>query len=169
MEQKGWKLVTPDSWANLEESISKAVANGQNWFGYYWSPSAAKSEHNIIKLDFEIEFAGNKNWFGCIAKSDCEDPQPSAWNQQQRQTVVNDKLIQAVPSSFPTAALDYLRARVVPGDVMSTLLALRADKQLSAKQTAKRFLVQHTDTWKSWVSADIADRIFDSLATLHWR
>ena len=40
MADKGWKLVDPGSAAGLDGSMSKAVNRSENWFGYYWSPTA---------------------------------------------------------------------------------------------------------------------------------
>ena len=40
MEKKGWVLVDPGSAAGLDGSMAKAVERGDNWFGYYWSPTA---------------------------------------------------------------------------------------------------------------------------------
>ena len=39
MEKKGWVLVDPGSAAGLDGSMTKAVERGENWFGYYWSPT----------------------------------------------------------------------------------------------------------------------------------
>jgi len=117
----------------------------------------------MVKLNFGIEFAGNKNWHGCIAKPDCEVPRPSAWSHSPLHTIVTDSLRQTIPAE----ALDYLSTRVLAGDDMSTLLATQSDKQLSAKETARVFLLHHTDVWQPWVSAEVADKVIDSLATLH--
>ena len=40
MEKKGWVLVDPGSAAGLDGSMSKAAERGENWFGYYWAPTA---------------------------------------------------------------------------------------------------------------------------------
>ncbi len=164
MEEKNWMLVTPDSWADLEHSLTDAIKKGHNWFGSYGSPSAMMGRHTMIKLDFGIEFAGAKNWDGCIAKpvADCDDPKPSAWRPLQLQTVVTDSFDAAVPGE----AIDYLSAREFPGALMSALLALQFDQQLNAAETASVFLLQHTEVWKPWVSADIAKKVINSLSTL---
>ena len=39
MEAKGWKIVETGSAAGLDGSMAKAVERGENWFGYYWSPT----------------------------------------------------------------------------------------------------------------------------------
>ena len=119
----------------------------------------------MVKLDFGIEFAGVKNWRGCMVKpvADCDDPKPSAWSPTHLQTVITDKLAATVPGE----ALAYLTAREFPSDLMSTLLATQYDKQLGTKETVRVFMLQHSLVWKPWVSADVASKIINALSTPH--
>ncbi|PLX44066.1 MAG: ABC transporter substrate-binding protein, partial [Hyphomicrobiales bacterium] len=93
MEKKGWVLVDPGSAAGLDGSMTKAVERGENWFGYYWSPTAMIGKHNMVKLPFGVPFAGSDNWDGCIVKAeqDCADPKPSSWTKSEVRTVVTDR------------------------------------------------------------------------------
>ena len=77
MAEMGWKLVDPGSAAGLDGSMSKAVNRGENWFGYYWSPTALIGRHKMVKLDFGVPFVGSEHWDGCIVKpeQECADPQ----------------------------------------------------------------------------------------------
>ena len=165
MKNKGWVQKIPDSITDLDHSISSAIELGQNWFGYYRSPSAMTGRHKLVKLDFGIEFAGIKNWRSCIVKpiADCDDPKPSAWSPLQLQTVITDELSAAVPDE----ALAYLGAREIPGELMSTLLATKFDKRLSTKETVRVFILQHSLVWKPWVSTEVADKIINAMSTLH--
>ena len=96
MEEKGWKLIDPGSAAGLDGSMTKAVERNENWFGYYWSPTALIGKHSIVKLDFGVPFAGSENWDGCIVKPEqvCADPQPSSWTQSEVKTVVTTNLLE---------------------------------------------------------------------------
>ncbi len=95
MEEKGWLLVDPGSAAGLDGAIAKAVKRGENWFGYYWAPTAIVGEYNLQFLPFEVEFAGSENWDGCVVKpeQECADPQPSAWTKSEVHTVITDALM----------------------------------------------------------------------------
>ena len=165
MKDKGWIQKIPDSRADLDHSLNSAIEQGQNWFGYYQSPSAMTGQHNLVRLDFGIEFAGVKNWRGCIEKpiADCDDPMPSAWSPSHLQTVITDKFY----TEAPAEALAYLTAREFPGDLMSKLLALQNDKLLSTKETARVFMLKHPVIWKPWLSADAASKLVTALSTLH--
>ena len=72
MEKKGWVLVDPGSAAGLDGSMAKAVERGENWFGYYWSPTSLIGKYNMVPVDFGVPFAGSANWDGCIVKPEQE-------------------------------------------------------------------------------------------------
>ena len=51
MEAKGWMIVETGSAAGLDGSIAKAAERGENWFGYYWSPTALIGKYNMQAVD----------------------------------------------------------------------------------------------------------------------
>ena len=165
MQEKNWKLTTPSSLSSLDTSISKAIEHDQNWFGYHSAPSAIIGRYELIKLDFGIEFTGDKNWDGCIARTiaECTEPKPSAWRPLQLHTFVTE----ALATSIPADVIAYLSMRELPGSVVSSLLAMQEDKKLNVEEVALVFLKQHGDTWKTWMSADVADKISEKLARPH--
>lgn len=161
MEAKGWKLVDPGSAAGLDGSMTKAVERGENWFGYYWSPTAMIGKHEMVKLPFGVEYAGDENWNGCIAlaEQDCADPKPSAWTASEVHTVVTDEF----KNKAGPEVMDYLNKRVFPGDVMNGMLVYMGDNQAGGEDAAIEFLIEQGAVWESWVSADIADKVKKSL------
>jgi len=161
MEAKGWKLVDPGSAAGLDGSMTKAVERGENWFGYYWSPTAMIGKHKMVKLPFGVPFAGAENWDGCIAKAeqDCADPKPSAWTQSEVHTVVTDDF----KKNGGPEVMDYLGKRVFPGQIMNDMLVYMGEEQAGGEDAAIEFLLQHGNLWQSWVSADVAKKVQASL------
>ena len=157
MADKGWKLVDPGSAAGLDGSMSKAVNRGENWFGYYWSPTALIGRHKMVKLDFGVPFAGPDNWDGCIVKpeQECADPQPSSWTMSEVHTVVTDEFAKNAGAEV----MAYLRNRVYPGDVMNGMLVYMDDNQAEGADAAAEFLRAHPDVWKPWVSEDAAMKL----------
>ena len=157
MEAKGWKLVDPGSAAGLDGSMTKAVERGENWFGYYWSPTAMIGKHKMVKLDFGVPFAGSENWDGCIVKAeqDCADPQPSAWTQSEVHTVVTDDFA----AKGGEDVMAYLNSRVFPGETMNNMLVYMGDNQAGGEDAAIEFLLTQGDIWESWVSAEVADKV----------
>ena len=160
MEKKGWVLVDPGSAAGLDGSLAKAVERGQNWFGYYWSPTALAGKYSLVKVPFGVPFAGSENWDGCIVKpeQECADPKPSAWTKSEVHTVVSDNF-----SKSGGVALDYLKARVFPGDIMNGMLAYMQEEKAGGEDAAVEFLRKHESIWTKWVSADAAAKVKASL------
>jgi glycine betaine/proline transport system substrate-binding protein len=160
MEKKGWVLVDPGSAAGLDGSMAKAVERGENWFGYYWSPTAMIGKYNMHKLPFGIPFAGRDNWDGCIALSEqeCADPKPTAWTHSEVNTVITDRF-----KKQGGPAVDYLSKRVFPGAVMNQMLVYMQDQQAGGEDAAVEFLLKHEDVWTKWVPADVAAKVKKSL------
>ena len=157
MADKGWKLVDPGSAAGLDGSMSKAINRSENWFGYYWSPTALIGRHKMVKLDFGVPFGGSENWDGCIVKpeQECADPQPSSWTKSEVHTVVTD----AFAKNAGAEVMDYLKNRVFPGDVMNGMLVYMDENQADGADGAVEFLRAHPDVWKAWVPEDAAMKI----------
>ena len=155
MEEKGWLLVDPGSSAGLDGAIAKAVERGDNWFGYYWAPTAIVGKYNLQLLPFEVQFAGSENWDGCIVKAeqDCADPKPSAWTKSEVHTVITDALMQR-----GGAAVDFLSKRVFPGPVMNAMLVHMEEEQAGGMDAAIEFLVRYEDVWTEWVSEEVAEK-----------
>ncbi len=157
MEAKGWKLVDPGSAAGLDGSMTKAVERGENWFGYYWSPTAMIGKHKMVKLDFGVPFAGRDNWDNCVAKAeqDCENPQVTAWTESEVHTVVTDDF----KNKAGAEVMDYFGKRVFPGDVMGAMLVFMAENQAGGEDAAIEFLATQGAVWEPWVSADVAAKV----------
>jgi glycine betaine/proline transport system substrate-binding protein len=160
MEKKGWVLVDPGSAAGLDGSMSKAAERGENWFGYYWAPTALIGKYNMVPLDFGVPFAGKENWDGCIVKAeqDCVSPKPSAWTKSEVHTVITDSF-----KKKGGAAITYLSKRIVPGPIMNSMLVFMADEQAAGNDAAIEFLKKHEAIWSKWVSADVAKKIKKTL------
>jgi len=160
MEKKGWVLVDPGSAAGLDGSMAKAVERGENWFGYYWSPTSLIGKYNMVPVPFGVPYAGSDNWDGCIVKpeQECADPKPSAWTHSEVNTVITDRFKRA-----GGPAVDYLNNRVYPGAVMNGMLVYMADNQAGGADAAIEFLQKHEDVWTKWVSSSVAAKVKASL------
>jgi len=160
MEKKGWILVDPGSAAGLDGSMAKAVERGENWFGYYWSPTAMIGKYKMHKLDFGVPFAGSENWDGCIVKpeQECDNPKPSSWTHSEVHSVITDSF-----KKKGGPAIGYLSSRVFPGPVMNGMLVYMGDNQAGGADAAVEFLTTQESVWTKWVSADVAAKVKASL------
>ena len=154
MEEKGWVLIDPGSAAGLDGSIAKASERGENWFGYYWSPTSIIGKYDLQSIPFGVPFAGADNWDNCIAVADCDDPQPTAWVKSEVYTLVTAEFAEG-NDDINT----YLAARIYPGNVMGSMLVYMAEEQASGEDAAYEFLTAHEDVWTQWVPADVAAKV----------
>jgi glycine betaine/proline transport system substrate-binding protein len=160
MEKKGWILTDPGSQAGLDASMAKAVERGENWFGYYWAPTAPIGRYNMQMMDFGVPFAGSENWDGCIAKAeqDCADPKPSSWTQSEVHTIVTTNF-----KDQASEAMDYFANRIFPGPVMGKMLVYMDDNQAQGSDAAIEFLLSYEDVWTTWVTPEVAAKVKSSL------
>ena len=132
MEKKGWLLVDPGSAAGLDGSMAKAAERGENWFGYYWSPTAMIGKYAMVPVDMG-EWGGSDNWDGCIVKAeqDCADPKPSSWTQSEVHTVITADF-----AGRGGPAVDYLKSRIFPGPIMNGMLVWMGEEQAGGEDAA---------------------------------
>lgn len=153
MEKKGWKMVDPGSYAAEDATITRASERGENWFGYYSAPTAFISKYKLKKLDWGVGFAGDENW-ACITKPDCPNPKPSAWTESFVRTIVTKDFRDRGLANVEA----YLGKRVIPGDVMNSMLLYMDENQATPDQVAEMFFSKY-DIWKDWVDPTAAKNI----------
>jgi len=160
MEKRGWVLVDPGSAAGLDASLNKSLTRGENWFGYYWSPTTLIGKHNMFKVDFGVPFGGKDNWDNCIVKpeKDCANPKKSAWTKSEVNTIVTSNF-----KKNASVALDYISNRAYPGSIMNKMLVFMAEQKAQGKDAAFEFLEKHGAVWEKWVSPDVAKKVKSSL------
>ncbi len=154
MEAKGWTLVDPGSAAGLDGSIAKANERNENWFGYYWSPTALIGKYNMVQVPFGVDYAGDEAWNGCITQAGCENPPQSSWVKSEVFTIVTPDFMENGGEIN-----DYLAARVYPGAVMGSMLVYMSDEQAEGSDAAIEFLERYEDVWTQWVSPEVAARV----------
>jgi len=158
MEAKGWKLIDPGSAAGLDGSIAKANERGENWFGYYWSPTSIIGKYNMHSVPFGVEYAGDENWTTCITVEDCEDPKQTSWIQSEVYTLVTAEFAKGNEDIN-----EYLSKRVFPGEVMGAMLVYMADEQAAGEDAAVEFLTKYEDIWTTWVTPEVAAKVKGAL------
>ena len=156
MEAKGWLLVDPGSAAGLDGSIAKSSDREDNWFGYYWAPTAVIGKYGLVLLGWESEWGGTENWDGCIVKpeQECADPQATSYTESAVHSVVTRDFADNNPE-----ATQYISTRVFPGPVMSGMLVYMNENQAGGEDAAWEFLMNHQDVWTAWVPAEVAEKV----------
>ena len=159
MESKGWKMVQPGSGAGLDGSVAKAIERGNPWFGYYWSPTSLIAKYNLKGLDFGSDF-DRAHWDNCIALpvEDCKMPKPISWTEPEVVTLAQADLVQQLPE-----IANYVKVRTLALSQLNKYLKYMEANQASGEDAAVEFILNEEPLWKSWVTANAADRIKKSL------
>lgn len=159
MEEKGWKLIDPGSAAGLDGAIAKAATRGENWFGYYWTPTSVVGKYGLVKVPFGVKFNAD-TWHNCIVKpeKECDNPKPTSWVKSEVQSVITDKF-----KSKSNIASEYITKRTFPGEIMNEMLVFMNEQKATGEDAAFEFLSKHEKIWANWVSTDAAKKIKSSL------
>jgi glycine betaine/proline transport system substrate-binding protein len=159
MEAKGWVLVDPGSAAGLDGAMAKAVDRGDDYFGYYWSPTAMMGKFNMQMVDFGVPFVEMDHWTNCITQNACAEPQQSAWSASEINTIVTDEFIKNNDAN----AVAYFGKRVFPAAEMGAMLVYMGDNQAGGEDAAIEFLLNYESLWTQWVGVQAANLIKKSL------
>jgi glycine betaine/proline transport system substrate-binding protein len=159
MEAKGWVLVDPGSAAGLDGAMAKAVDRGEDYFGYYWSPTAMMGKFNMEMVDFGVPFVEMDHWTNCITQANCMEPQQSAWSASEINTIVTDSFI----NNNDPKAVAYFGKRVFPAAEMGAMLVYMGDNQAGGEDAAIEFLLNYESLWTQWVGVQAANLIKKSL------
>lgn len=159
MKKKGWRLVTPSSANDLDTTIAKASRNKDNWFGYYWTPTAMVGKFNLVKLNWGTSWAGKNNWDNCIVQAKCKNPKRTSWVTSYVNTVVSNDF----KYNAGTEAVNYLRERTFPMKVMNNMLVYMAENSANGRQAAHEFLKRHKEIWIKWMPERVAKNVGSSV------
>jgi glycine betaine/proline transport system substrate-binding protein len=159
MEAKGWVLVDPGSAAGLDGAMAKAVDRGDDYFGYYWSPTAMMGKYNMQMVDFGVPFVEMDHWTNCLTQANCIEPQQSAWSASEINTIVTDSFI----NNNDPKAVAYFGKRVFPAAEMGAMLVYMGDNQAGGEDAAIEFLLNYESLWTQWVGVQAANLIKKSL------
>lgn len=154
LDKSGFDQIDPGSAAGLDGSIAKAFEREQNWFGYYWAPTAILGKYEMVKLDFNAEF-DEDNWHKCIVVEDCDTPKKTSWIYSEVRTAI----VTEFADNTSPEVMEYLNKRSYKNAELNLVLAWMTNEQATGEDGALYFLQNNEDMWKEWVTADAAEKI----------
>ena len=160
MGDLGWTLENPGSGEGLGAIIIDAYNTNQNWFGYYWSPTAVAINNELVPLDYGREFVGLEEWAECYTDAEA----PASCNLVETSFSPATVVTLATPSlsEYPEVYA-YSQARQVSMSSLGAADAKIAEEGLAASDVAIWYLQNFEDEWTAWVSADVADAVRSAL------
>ncbi|MFD2230020.1 ABC transporter substrate-binding protein [Alkalimarinus sediminis] len=160
LSDAGFDLIDPGSGAGLSGSIAKAYAREEAWFGYYWAPTAVLGKYKMVKVDFGSG-VNKEEFIRCTSKEDCLEPKVTMYPPSLVQTVTTEAFASKSPEAY-----DYLTKRSFKNSQMNELLAWMEDNQADGDVAMEHFLTEYPESWKPWVSKEVAEKISKALANL---
>lgn len=126
-EEAGFALVDSGSAAGHDGSLINAYERGRGWIGYYWAPTALLGKYDMVRLSAGVPHDAEE-WARCNNIDSCPDPKPNEWANDPVDTLVTKKFAdEAGP------ALDYLKSRTWPNDLVNSMLAWMSDNQATRR------------------------------------
>ena len=163
MAEKGWKVVNPGSGSGLKISMSKAAERGENWFGYYWQPTALIDRHKMVKLK-STDYAGDENWH-CINQfpenrdESCKTLKPTAWLAAKVSTLITGE----AQAKLPQPVIEYFKKRSFSNESISSMLLSMDEEQTDGEDAAFQYLEKFQDEWTAWLDPKIADKVMKAI------
>ena len=143
-----YNIFLPGSGAALLASLESAYLKGEPWFGYYWEPTPAMGEFDMIRLE-EPPF-DEAVW---------NDNHACAYPAVHVNIVVNAGLEDKAPE-----AVDFLEQYIFTTEIVNEALAYMSENEASVEDAAVWFLTEHEEVWTPWVSNDIAGKVKAALS-----
>jgi glycine betaine/proline transport system substrate-binding protein len=145
----------PGTPAALDSAISSAYLQGEPLLFYYWSPTAVTAKYDLVQLS-EPPYS-DKCWHDLFDRA------------AKLRTGCASGPIQAIygtSSRFFSEAPDIIallqKAQFPISTINSSLRAMVIGK-MTAKQTARDFLVNHRSIWEPWMPPAIASNLLNRL------
>lgn len=144
---KYYNVFRPGSDAALSTSMVQAVEKGEPWLGYYWEPTWIIGKYDMTLLQ-EEPYTQEKweNGYKCMFPS------------VKCTVAVNKEMLTIAPE-----VVEFLKKYKTSSSLTSEALAYMQDHEADTKETAKWFLQNNKDMWKSWLPADIAQKVENAL------
>ncbi|WP_432455135.1 MULTISPECIES: ABC transporter substrate-binding protein [unclassified Agarivorans] len=160
LEKSGFELIDPGSGAGLSGSIAKAYARKQGWFGYYWAPTAVLGKYKMVKVDLGSGI-DEQEFLSCTTQEDCVNPKVTMYPPSAVYSVTTESFASKAPQAY-----GYITKRAFSNAQMNQLLSWMEDNQADGDAAMYHFLSEFPETWKAWVSPEVAAKVSQALASM---
>ena len=153
----------PGSGGALDAAIAGGFKKGKPVFTYYWEPTGLMGKVDLVKLKEPAYEA--KCWSEMMAVvEDIKANGPEVYKPTCAAAYVDMALTKAASTRFANnpankPVLDFIRKYSIPTAMVNSSLAFYMDESGGdMEETAVNFL-SNSNIWKSWVPADVANKI----------
>ncbi len=151
-----WNLFSAGSGGALSASIARAFIREEPILFYYWGPTALLGKYDAVQIDLG---EAKPEVYACNTNSDCDQP-PGITAYPSSPAIIGAATW--VKEEAPAIAEYFSKVGLTNAEI-SELLVYGDENKADAETTAMNFLKTKGDVWKSWVPADIAEKVEASL------
>jgi glycine betaine/proline transport system substrate-binding protein len=138
-----YNVFLPGSGAALLASLESAYLQGEPWFGYYWDPTPPMGKFDMVQLSEPA-----------YDPAIWDDTYACAYPAVHVNVFVNAELEDTAPE-----IVEFLTAYATTSAQNSAALAYMDENDATVEDAAIWFLNEYEDTWTSWVSTDVANKV----------
>ncbi len=144
---KKFNYFSPGSDTALSTSLAAAVEKGEAWVGYYWEPTWVLGKYDMTLLKEEP-----------YDKDKWDNGYASTFPASPVTVCVYKDLEEEVPEVYA-----FLSNYTTSSEITNRALAFMQDTDASTEEAALWFFEEYEDLWKSWIPADIAEKVSTAL------
>ena len=145
----------PGTGAALDAAISSAYARGKPILTYYWEPAALMAKYKFVQLKMP---PFNEACWKTLREENSAQQCASSYLVSQLKIGVSTPFYQAEPD-----VMAFFSKVSFPIDFLNTTILDMTEHKVDAQTEAQKFLKQHPEMWKTWVPADVAAKVQQSL------
>lgn len=154
-----YNVQEPGASAALDAAIAGAYKRGKPFLAYYWEPTWLAGTYDMIMLEepayspacnAEIQKALNDE----IAIDEATEAAGCGYEDAAVTKAVHPSLKDRAPE-----VVSFLEKMTLKTDVLNKLSAHMESEKASAEETAIHFFKNYSEDWRSWLPADVAQKV----------
>ncbi|MFO7172761.1 MAG: glycine betaine ABC transporter substrate-binding protein [Bacillota bacterium] len=158
-----YNVQEPGASAAMDAAIAGAYRQGKPFLTYYWEPTWLVGTFDLIRLEeppstpecrAEIERAQR----GEIAIEEVSPAAGCAYPEERVVKVSHPGLQDRAPE-----VVAFLERMTLPTDILNKVAAYMEQEEASAEEAARYFFVNYPEVWRSWVPAEVAEKVEQAL------
>jgi glycine betaine/proline transport system substrate-binding protein len=143
------------SGAALDAEISSSIKRGQPVLFYYWSPTPLLGRYKLVQLQ---EPAFDAEAWKTLTQASNPAPRPT----RSPPSILSVGVSSAFARDYPQLVTFFAQVKL-PIDDLNTALATMSESHQPPRQAATAFLKDHPDLWRTWVPANVAEKVAAAL------
>ncbi|QEI08755.1 ABC transporter substrate-binding protein [Pigmentiphaga aceris] len=144
-------MYAPGNSAAQKAAITSAYKRKKDIVFYYWTPTPLMGALDLVKLEMPPL---DEKAYACLVDPECASPTPTDYKPNPIVTGLNTQFTQQAP-----ALTAFFTKVSIPDAAINDTLGWLDRENAELADVPKYFLKTHGAVWKTWVPADVAQRV----------